>query len=72
MPQRTHESIDLDMNDFFDAWKASLLGRDTTIEEAYEAGWSGCKKSIRAYQEYERRILDEERRQDCRDNAWPR
>lgn len=70
MPIRTRDNIDLDMSDFFDAWRASLLGREATTEETYEAGWAGCKKAIKAYREYEQRIIDQERRQAGRDASW--
>ena len=59
MRAKVGETTDPDMADFYDAWRASLLGREVTPEAAYEAGWAGCLKSIKAYRDYENRIADD-------------
>lgn len=54
---------DPDTQDFYDAWQASLLGREPTIHAAYGAGWNAAVTHMAMLKRFE----DEQYRRSCED-----
>lgn len=54
---------DPDTQDFCEAWQASLLGRETSIHDAYGAGWNAAVRHMSAIRKFE----EEQYRRSCED-----
>ena len=54
---------DPDTQDFFEAFQASLLGREATVQEAYGAGWNAAVRHLAAM----RKERDDQDRHRCED-----
>jgi hypothetical protein len=54
---------DPDAQDFYEAFQASLLGREPTIHEAYGAGWNAAVRHMAEVRKFE----EEQYRRSCED-----